>query len=469
MSASIHPEHADVREGHSFTTAETRYNIINAALRLLEEDGIAISDAEAREMLSGAGATVGNDGRVRLPCSFVGTAIALAPKQFGVYDREGALAMMLGGDRVHFTPGSAAIRILDPATGEQRTPVTADLIAFAELTDALPHYAAQSTALVPGDVPPEIADSYRLAVALLHAKKPIVTGTFRKESFAVMRDMLAIVAGSREKLREKPLAIFDCCPTSPLQISADQAQTIIACARAGIPAEIVPAPLAGATAPVTLMGAVTQHCAEVLGGIALHQCAEPRAPVIYGGCAMGVDMRSGTPRTGATETMILQAACAEVGKHLKLPTHGYFALSDAESVDYRAGMETVMGAIIAVRAGINNIAGPGMLACLNCQSLAKLRADHEACAMAMRFAEGMVIREHPAFIIDVIREGIAQGEFLSLPHTRRWFRTEAPRPPVIIKPCGSPLDAPRAVEVRRRMEEEFQRYGASFPLPAGEG
>lgn len=461
MSASIHTDRADAQEGSSFTTAETRYNIINAALRLLEADGIAISDAEAREILSGAGATVGNDGRVRLPCSFVETAIALAPKQVGIYDREGELAMMLGGNRVHFTPGSAAIRILDPATGEQRTPVTADLVAFAQLTDALPHYAAQSTALVPGDVPPEIADSYRLVVALLHAKKPIVTGTFRSESFAVMHDMLAIVAGSREKLREKPLAIFDCCPTSPLQLSADQAQTIIACARAGIPAEIVPAPLAGATAPVTLMGAVTQHCAEALGGIALHQCAEPGAPVIYGGCAMGVDMRSGTPRTGAVETAILQAACAEVGKHLKLPTHGYFALSDAEAVDYRAGMETVMGAIIAVRAGINNIAGPGMLSCLNCQSLEKLRADHEACAMALRLAEGVAVREHPSFIIDVIREGMVQGEFLSLPHTRTWHRAEAPRPPVPVKTVGSPLSDPRTAEIRRRMEEEARRYSTT--------
>lgn len=456
---NIIPEYDDTRERYASTTPALRQDIVEAALRILEEIGIAIDHTETREILHGAGATVGNDGRVRLPRDTIERALATAPEQFGVYDREGALAMVLGGNRVHFTPGSAATRILDPDTGEQRAPMTSDLIAFAELTDALPYYAAQSTALVPSDVPVEVSDSTRLAVALLHAKKPIVTGTFRAGSFAVMEDMLAIIAGNREKLREKPIAIFDCCPTSPLQLSADQAQTIIACARAGIPTEIIPAPLAGATAPVTLIGAVTQHCAEALGSVTLHQCAQPGAPVIYGGCAMGIDMRSGMPRTGATETALLQAACAEVGKHLKLPTHGYFALSDAERVNYRAGMETVMGAIIAVRAGINNIAGPGMLSRLNCQSLVKLRADHEACAMALRCAEGVPVLENPASIGDVVRKGIAQGEFLSLQHTLTWFRAESPRPSVSITPAGTPLDGKCAAEIRRRIEEETRRWG----------
>ena len=151
-----------------FTQEDTRRNILDAALRLLEEDGFAMEHAEAREILSGAGAEVGNDGRVRLPHALIERALATASEHVGVYDRDGGLAMMLGGNRVHFTPGSAATRILDAATGERRAPVTADLIAFAELSDALPLCAAQSTALVPGDVPPEIADSYRLAVALLY-------------------------------------------------------------------------------------------------------------------------------------------------------------------------------------------------------------------------------------------------------------------------------------------------------------
>jgi trimethylamine--corrinoid protein Co-methyltransferase len=50
---------------------------------------------------------------------------------------------------------------------------------------------------------------------------------------------------------------------------------LIDLARAGVPAEIVSMPLAGGTAPVTLAGSVTQHAAETLAGITLHQLAGP--------------------------------------------------------------------------------------------------------------------------------------------------------------------------------------------------
>ena len=84
--------------------------------------------------------------------------------------------MLLEGLNVHFDPGSAALKILDHRTGEARAPRTADLVDFARVTDALPHFAAQSTGIVPADVPPRIADRYRLFIALLSSKKPVVTG-----------------------------------------------------------------------------------------------------------------------------------------------------------------------------------------------------------------------------------------------------------------------------------------------------
>ena len=54
--------------------------------------------------------------------------------------------------------------------------------------------------------------SYRLYLALLYSKKPIVTGAFTNKTVQEMIDMLAIFAGSAEAAREKPRAIFDVCP-----------------------------------------------------------------------------------------------------------------------------------------------------------------------------------------------------------------------------------------------------------------
>ena len=155
--------------------------------------------------------------------------------------------MDLGEDRVHFNPGSAALRVYDFAEQRARTPVTTDVVAFATLTDALPNYAAQSTGVIPGDVPETLADRYRLYLGLLYSSKPIVTGTFEKQAFEVMHEMLLAVAGDADRLRERPLAIFDCCPSPPLIWSDLTAQALIDCARTGLPAELVSMPLTGAT------------------------------------------------------------------------------------------------------------------------------------------------------------------------------------------------------------------------------
>jgi trimethylamine--corrinoid protein Co-methyltransferase len=186
-----------------------------------------------------------------------------------------------------------------------------------------------------------------------------------------------------------------------------------------------------ATAPVTLAGAVTQHCAENLSGIVIHQLASPEAPIIYGGSPACFDMRKGTTPMGAVETMMIDGANAEIGKHLGLVTHAYMALSDSKLVDYQAGMESAMGAVIAAASGINNISGPGMLDFESCQSLEKLVLDHEICGMALRLSAGIELRDHPV-ALPLIALGLEKKEFLSLPHTTQWYRKEAYFPDAVI-------------------------------------
>jgi trimethylamine--corrinoid protein Co-methyltransferase len=310
--------------------------------------------------------------------------------------------------------------------------VTADVVKYARLTDALPHYAAQSTGMIPGDVPEDIADRYRVFLGLLNSVKPIVTGTFKIEAFKVMHEMLSAVSGSAESLMEKPMAIFDCCPSPPLMWSDLTCQALIDCARTGLPAELISMPLTGATAPVTLSGAVTQHCAENLSGITIHQLARAGSPIIYGGSPACFDMRKGTTPMGAIETMMIDGAYAEIGKHLGVPVQAYMALSDSKPVDYQAGMETAMGAIVAAFSGLNNVSGPGMLDFENCQSLEKLVLDHEVCGMALRLSDGIELRDDP-IAMPLIQAGLEKKEFLSLPHTTKWFRAEAYFPDPVIE------------------------------------
>jgi trimethylamine--corrinoid protein Co-methyltransferase len=414
-------------------TETARKRIVDDAKRILAEIGVFVENDEALALLDGAGACIDRKTRqVRIPAALVEKAVESAPSTVSLYNRRGEEVMHLGGDRVHFNPGSAALRIYDPKEKRARTPVTADLVRFVTLTDALPGLAAQSTGLIAGDVPNEIQDRYRLYIALRHSSKPVVTGTFRVDAFKPMHEMLSAVAGDAEKLRAKPMAIFDCCPSPPLKWSDLTAQALIDCARTGIVAELISMPLTGATSPVTLAGAVVQHCAESLSGVVIHQLAVPGAPIVYGGSPACFDMRKGTTPMGAVETMMIDGAYAEIGKHLGLPVQAYMALSDSKTVDYQAGMETAMGAIIAALSGINNISGPGMLDFESCQSLEKLVLDNEICRMALRLVDGIELRDDPVVPLELMREGIERKSFLSLAHTMKWFRKEAYFPDEVI-------------------------------------
>lgn len=397
--------------------------ILDEAYSVLEQVGVLIENEEAMEILDSSGVRIDrNNRKACFPVELVEKCVKSAPDTITIFDRSSHATMRLEGNNIHFDPGSAALTILDWKTQRQRKPVTQDLIDFSRLTHFLDNIAAQSTGLISSDVPQEVADRYRLFIALQNSTKPIVTGTFALDAFNSMKEMLIAVRGSAEKLRQQPLAIFDCCPSPPLKWSNLTCQNLIDCARAGIPAELVSMPLTGATSPGTLAGALVQHAAESLSGVVIHQLAKDGSPIIWGGSPAAFDMRHGTTPMGAIETMMIDSAYASIGKYLGLPTHAYMALSDAKLLDTQAGLETGIGAVLAALSGINVISGPGMLDFESCQSLEKLVIDNEICGMALRLVKGIELR---AGMSDDLYGDIYDGEhFLTSDHTIKWLRDE---------------------------------------------
>jgi trimethylamine--corrinoid protein Co-methyltransferase len=412
--------------------------IVEEAIEVLEKVGVFVENERGLELLDAANAVVDKKERkTYIKAELVEKCLRTAPSSIEVFDREGELALDLQRDNIYFDPGSAALRIYDLNSNQSRPPVTKDLINFARLTDSLSYLKAQSTALIPSDVPEEIADRFRLFIALQHSSKPIVTGTFAKDGFEVMKEMLIAVRGGEENLKAEPLAIFDCCPSPPLKWSDLTCHDLILCAESGIPAELVSMPLCGATSPVTLAGALVQHTAENLSGIVIHQIANPGSPIIYGGSPSFFDMRKGTTPMGAIETMMIDSAFAQIGKYLNLPTHAYMGLSDAKILDYQSGLESAVGAILAALSGINVISGPGMLDFESCQSLEKLVLDNEICGMAYRLIRGIEFRdvEDPSgevLALNLLKEVTSEKHFLTSPHTLKWFKKESFFPSEVI-------------------------------------
>ena len=416
-----------------FLTDSLIEQIISEARTILFRLGLEIHNDGVRALLSDHGARVDPEkARVFLNDDIIDKALRAAPSSFKLFDVTGAPTHDFAGHNVHFTPGSAAINILDAQTEQIRKPTTADYVRYAKLVSRLDHLASQSTAMIPADVHERVSDSYRLFLSLLHCRKPVVTGAFTVDAFNIMRDLQLAVRGSEQALKAKPLCVFSCCPTALLKWSDVTSQNLVDCARYSIPVEYISMPLAGFVAPVTLVGTLIQHTAETLSGLVMSQLAAPGAPVLYGGSPAVFDIRYETTPMGAVETQMTDCAYNEIGKHLGLPTQAYISLSDAKHLDAQAGLESSMGATLAALSGINSVSGPGMLDFENCLSLEKLVVDNEICGMVLRMVRGIEPREDfPS--LPHFEELLKEQHLLISKHTRRYLKEEQYFPGKVIE------------------------------------
>jgi trimethylamine--corrinoid protein Co-methyltransferase len=443
--------------------------IVAEARTVLGELGVEIHNPGVLSLLGDHGARVDAAAkRAFLPDAIIDGALRTAPRGFRLYDALGTTAYDLSGDHVHFTPGSAAIHVLDHDAHAARPPTTDDYVRYAKLTSRLDHLDFQSTALVPGDVHQNISDSFRLYLSLLLGEKPVVTGAFTIDAFTVMRDLQLAVRGSAAALAEKPLTIFSCCPTAPLKWSDVTSQNVVDCARHGIPVEYVSMPLSGFVAPVTLVGSLVQHTAETLSGIVITQLTSPGAPALYGGSPAAFDIRYETTPMGAVETMMIECAYCEIGKFLGLPTQAYMGLSDAKLLDAQAGLESSMGATLAALAGVNSVSGPGMLDFESCLSLEKLVVDNEICGMVQRLVRGIEPRDDfPA--LPRFQELIREQHLLIADHTRRHLKAEHYFPgPAIDRANRARWQVEGSLTLGQRAHGEVERLLAGY-RPSGLG
>jgi len=407
-----------------FLTSDLLDKIFAEAIDVLESIGVEINNPALVSLFEDHGARIDSDKkRVYISEALVNKALQTVPNSFSLFDTLGQQTHDFNDYNIHFTPGSAALNILDHQTQNIRKPLTEDYVKYAKLMSSMDNIASQSTAFIPTDVVDNISDSYRLFLSLMFCDKPIVTGAFTIKAFEIMKDLQLAVRGSEKELKEKPLTIFSCCPTSPLKWSDVTSQNLVDCARYSIPVEFISMPLTGFVAPVTLTGTVTQHTIETLSGVVISQLVNPGAPVLWGASPAAFDMRYETTPMGAIETMMIDCACNEVGKFLKIPTQAYISLSDAKLLDAQAGLETGIGATLASLAGINNISGPGMLDFENCHSLEKLVLDNEIAGMCLRLVDGITPREDFP-LLPLMEELLQEDHLLISSHTRKFLRQE---------------------------------------------
>jgi len=402
----------------NIVSAELCARVLDEAKRILAETGMEIRGPTMRQRLLDHGLRTAADGvRILFPRETVDRAVATAPKSFTLYDRDGRPHAELGGNNVHYVPGSSGLKILDHRTGETRLSNSIDFIEYARLCDGLPHIAYLATAFsTNADIESQVSDAWRLYMLLTTSRKPVVSGAFTEHGVPRMAAMMALFRRDRADLAARPLSIFTITATGNFRYSEDSCQNLIDCVEAGIPVEIVPVTLMGLTAPVTLVGAAVFHAVDTLAGVVMAQVIKPGTAVLYGGAPAEFHMKEATSPMLGVQAMYLNLINAQVGKRLGLPTQAYMALSDSKVLDAQAGAETYGSALLAALAGINSVSGPGLLDYVLVFSLPKLVFDNEVCGQVLQLTRQLqVVDDLPAG--ELVQAELAASHMLTAPHT----------------------------------------------------
>jgi trimethylamine---corrinoid protein Co-methyltransferase len=392
--------------------------IVDAAYRILEEAGLEIRSAEAREIFRQAGALVDEPTQmVRLGRDIVDAQLAHAPERFVLHARNPERDLHVGGNVVNFGPVNGAPNITDRERGRRY----GDLEAFRnilKLTHTLGILHWQGGIVVePVDVPVPIR---HLATYQAHIECADIVWAARGVGGVQASDAIALSAiehgCSIEDLAARPTLLTVTNVNSPRRVDQEILDNIMVMARHGQCVVITPFTLMGAMAPVTLAGALVQQTAEALCIIALCQMLRPGTPCVLGGFTSNVDMRTGSPAFGTPEYVNAVLASAQLGRRLRIPVRTS-AVNASPTVDAQSTYETafsLQAAILSHSHLINHAAGwlEGGLSA----SLEKIIVDAE---MLRNWAELLkpIAFSEDDIAVDAIKGVAAGGHYFGAAHT----------------------------------------------------
>ena len=394
--------------------------IYHTALRLLEDLGMGEVPAAYREIALARGARMGRPGRLCYPRAMVEDIIAGAAKRFVFHGRDPAHDFEIGGERVHFGTGGAAVQTLDIDSGTYRAATLADLYDFARLVDTLPNVSWFTRCCVATDVPDILDLDVNTAYALLAGTtKPVGTSFTVAASVDPIIDMFDMALGGSGRFRERPFCKAHISPViSPLRYGEDAVEVTMACVRRGVPINAIVAAQSGATAPATLAGFLAQSLAETLASLVLVNVLEPGYPMIFSNWPLVVDLRTGSFSGGGGEISVMNAAAAQLSNWLGLPSGVASSMTDAKAVDAQMGAEKGFSALAAGLAGANMVyESSGMMASLLGASFEAFVADDEMLSHVYRIIRGIEVNEDTLGYEAICAAVLGEGHFLGGAHT----------------------------------------------------
>ncbi len=415
------------------TDSEVR-QIHEAALQVLETIGLSDAIPSCIDMVTAAGGSLTDEGRLLFPRGLVEDTVAKACRRFVVHGADPKHDMEPWDKKVYFGTAGAAVHMVDIASNSYRDSTLRDLYDIARLVDSLEHIHFFQRSIVARDMEdPRDLDLNTCYASIAGTSKHVGTSFVLPEHVDEALQMLHLVAGGEAAWRARPfVSMSNCFVVPPLKFAEDACRCLEAGVRGGMPVLLLAAGQAGATSPAALAGAVVQEIAECLAGLIYVNLIVPGHPAIFGPWPFVSDLRTGAMSGGSGEQAVLMAACAQMAHFYDLPGGVPAGMTDSKVPDAQSGYEKGYTEALLALAGGNMIyESAGMHASLLGFCLESLVIDNDMIGSIMRTVRGMEVTPE-SLSIETMRQVCTEGpgHFLGHQQTLELMQAEYVYPEV---------------------------------------
>lgn len=399
-----------------------------AALEALEVIGLSQAPRSGVEILTGAGAVLGDDGRIRFPRALVEDMLAVAARDITLFGRDPKHDLHLTGRNVHFGTAGAAVHVVDLATNTYRDSTAQDLFDAARITHHLDNVHFFQRAMVCRDVTDNLEmDLNTLYACCAGTTKHVGTSFSDPAHVAPCFEMIHRIAGGEDSWRARPfVSNSNCFVVPPMKFAEESCITMEHCVRGGMPVLLLSAGQAGATAPAPIALAIVQAVAECLAGVVYVNAMSPGHPAIFGTWPFVSDLRTGAMSGGSAEQALLTAGCAQMHRFYNLPGGAAAGITDSKLPDMQAGWEQGITNVLAGLSGLNMVyEAVGMHASLLGFCLESLVLGDDILGQVLRCVRGIDVTEDSTSI-EAMKEVClgGPGHYLGSGQTLQLMQTE---------------------------------------------
>jgi len=432
--------------------------IHGAALRVLSEVGARVESEGLLKLLAEFGGSVDlDDRRVRFPAAQVEQFIAESAKHDWGSHRPG----------LHVFAGIYACLYLNPETDRLEPFTEQSYRDYIRLGNGLHDIDVMSTLGIPfacDAIPP----AYGALAEKLYGWKHHagVSGTVQ---FTGLCPYIVEMYERRAAELGRPLdEVFHAGGylISPLRLARAECEQLLYFRSRGLRVATGHLLSLGASAPVTMAGAVVLSLAESLFLGILNRALWGSRSFHVGGGPMVMDMRTTTSMYGRPERLVMSAMLGQLARWYGAGSGSHVGLSDAKEPSVQAGMQKAIGLVAGIYACGSASMDAGLLSIDEICSPEQLIYDNELASAVRRTLQPVDLSDEALAAADIMEAGPG-GTFIGSDLTAKRFRAEIWEPTIWARASVKEWQASGAATDRQRAKERISEILAQPAPPPG--